>query len=185
MATDVLGTLILFAWAGLELVLRAPGSASSFGPTEADRSSTPLLLAGYGVAIVVPIALTIAGFATLGDLAWVGVVIGSLGLGLRAWAMGTLGQSYTRTLRTDSDQALVTSGPYRWIRHPGYAASLLVWVGADLAFHSWIAAALVAILLGLAYAYRIRSEERMLAEAFGATWRAYVGRTSRLVPGLF
>jgi len=185
MATDVLGTLILLGWVGLEVALRAPGSASSLRATAADRSSTLLILAGYAVAIVVPIASTLAGLDTVGELAWLGVVIGGLGLGLRAWAMRTLGAAYTRTLRTEADQALMTSGPYRWIRHPGYAASIAVWVGAALAFHSWVAAGLVAILLGLAYGYRIRSEERMLAATFGAAYEAYARRTARLIPGLF
>jgi protein-S-isoprenylcysteine O-methyltransferase Ste14 len=185
MATDVLGTLILLGWLGLEVVLRAPGTASSVGPTASDRYSTPLLVAGYALAVVIPIVSTLTDVGTVGDLAWLGVAIGALGLIVRAWAMRTLGASYTRTLRTASAQTLVTGGPYRWIRHPGYAGSLLVWVGAALAFHSWVAAVAVATLLGVAYAWRIRSEERMLAVSFGEDYRRYAARTARVIPRLF
>ncbi len=99
--------------------------------------------------------------------------------------MTVLGAAYTRTIRTSSQQQLVTDGPYRWLRHPGYAGSLAVWIGVALAFNSWIAAVAVAIVLGLAYAWRIRSEERMLAEAFGAAYDTWASQTARLIPGLF
>jgi len=46
--------------------------------------------------------------------------------------MRTLGASYSRTLRTDDAQRVVDDGPYRLIRHPGYAGSLLVWSGFAL-----------------------------------------------------
>ncbi|HLX33611.1 MAG TPA: isoprenylcysteine carboxylmethyltransferase family protein [Candidatus Limnocylindrales bacterium] len=184
MATNVLGALILLGWLSLEVILRASGSAASLSRTEADRYTTPLLVTGYGVAILLPIAFAVAGLDTVGDVAWLGVAVAGLALGLRAWAMRTLGALYTRTLRTAADQQLVTSGPYRWIRHPGYVASLGVWVGAALAFHSAIAAIAVAILLGVAYAWRIRNEERMLEASFGDAYRAYAARTARVLPGL-
>jgi protein-S-isoprenylcysteine O-methyltransferase len=99
--------------------------------------------------------------------------------------MRTLGSSYTRTLRTASDQGLVTGGPYRWVRHPGYAGSIAVWVGAALAFHSWLAAVIAAVLMLLAYGWRIRSEERMLVDHFGDAYRDYATQTSRLIPGVY
>jgi protein-S-isoprenylcysteine O-methyltransferase len=184
MATVVLGVVILAGWLGLEVILRPP-AASAMERTATDRSSTPLLVAGYVAAVVVPIALGATGIADVGDAAWLGVALGGAGLALRAWAMRTLGASYTRTLRTIESQPLVTAGPYRLIRHPGYLASLMVWVGAAIAFHSWIAALVVAVILGLTYAWRIRSEEQMLCSAFGPDYVAYAARTARLIPWLY
>ena len=48
-----------------------------------------------------------------------GLALEATGLALRAWSMRTLGTSYTRTLRTEGEQHVVDSGPYRLIRHPG------------------------------------------------------------------
>jgi phosphonate transport system substrate-binding protein len=76
----------------------------------------------------------------VGQAAWAGVVLAAAGLVLRAWGMRTLGEAYSRTLRTTTAQRLVTTGPYRWVRHPGYLGSVSVWVGASLAFHSWLSA---------------------------------------------
>ncbi|HEY7198902.1 MAG TPA: isoprenylcysteine carboxylmethyltransferase family protein [Candidatus Dormibacteraeota bacterium] len=185
MLTVILGVAALLAWGGFELVFRTPGAASSWRGDARDRASTPLLIAAFAAGVVVPLAMRGVAFGSLGGGAWAGVALCAAGLGLRAWGMRTLGGSYTRTLRTSEDQRLVTAGPYRWVRHPGYAGSIAVWVGAALAFHSWLAAAVVAALMLLAYGWRISSEERMLLDHFGEDYRAYSARTSRLFPGVY
>jgi protein-S-isoprenylcysteine O-methyltransferase Ste14 len=185
MATVILGALALLAWLGLEVVVRPGGVAASLEREQTDRGSTALLVGGYVLAIALPAILAPLGIDDVADLAWLGVVLAGAGVVLRAWSMRTLGAAYTRTLRTTGEQLLVTDGPYRWVRHPGYAGSIAVWVGAALAFHTWIAAVAVATVLGLAYLWRIRSEERMLAVTFGPAYAAWAARTARLIPGLF
>jgi protein-S-isoprenylcysteine O-methyltransferase Ste14 len=51
-----------------------------------------------------------------------GVALQAGGLALRAWSMHTLGAYYSRTLRSATGQGVVDTGPYRLVRHPGYAA---------------------------------------------------------------
>ena len=150
-----------------------------------DRGSTTLLIAAYGLALALPRILAMSGIGAAGPWAWLGVALAVAGLVLRAWAMATLGASYTRTLRATEGQSLVTHGPYRVLRHPGYAASCLVWIGATLAFGSWPAAGLVGVLLVVAYGWRIRAEEAMLEATFGQAYREYAARTWRLVPGVY
>jgi protein-S-isoprenylcysteine O-methyltransferase Ste14 len=185
MITVVLGVAALLNWAGFELAFRSPGEASSWRGDARDRASTPLLVLAFAVAAILPAALRGATFGSVGRAAWAGVGLCVLGLVVRAWGMLTLGASYTRTLRTAAGQPLVTGGPYRWVRHPGYAGSIAVWVGAALAFHSWLAAVAVAILMLLAYGWRVRTEERMLTAHFGDAYRDYAAHTSRLFPGLY
>jgi len=185
MVTVVLGVVALLAWGAFEFALRSPGEASSLRPERSDRASTPLLVAAYAAAVVLPILLRDAPFGSLGKAAWAGVVLAAAGLGVRAWGMRTLGQAYSRTLRTTDDQRLVMTGPYRWVRHPGYLGSIAVWVGASLAFHSWLSALVVAVVMLLAYGWRIQAEERMLAAHFGEAYQSYRARTARLIPGLY
>jgi protein-S-isoprenylcysteine O-methyltransferase len=116
---------------------------------------------------------------------WIGVAAIAVGLALRAWGMTVLGRFYTRTLRVVDDQRVVTAGPYRLIRHPGYAGSLLVWTGYCLGVGNWVALVVVAALMLGAYGWRIRSEERLLADAFGDEYRHYQRRTARLVPFVY
>ena len=185
MNTAVLGAAALLAWGGFEFAFRAPGEASSLRRERTDRASTPLLIAAFAVAIVVPILLRDATFGTVGQGAWAGVALAAAGLAVRGWGMRTLGEAYSRTLRTTSEQRLVTSGPYRWVRHPGYLGSIAVWVGASLAFHSWLSALIVAVIMLVAYGWRIQAEERMLAEHFGDEFARYRAVTARLIPGLY
>jgi protein-S-isoprenylcysteine O-methyltransferase Ste14 len=116
---------------------------------------------------------------------WLGVALIAIGLALRAWGMSTLGESYTRTLRTTGDQRLVVDGPYRLIRHPGYGGSLLVWMGYSLGLGNLVAVVLTAGLLLGAYSWRISAEERLLADTFGDDYEEYRRRTKRLVPFLY
>jgi protein-S-isoprenylcysteine O-methyltransferase len=99
--------------------------------------------------------------------------------------MQVLGRFYSRTLRVVGDQQVVTGGPYRLIRHPAYAGSLLVWTGYCVGVGNWMALLVVGVLLLAAYGWRIRAEERMLVATLGEQYRSYQRRTARLVPFLF
>jgi protein-S-isoprenylcysteine O-methyltransferase Ste14 len=107
------------------------------------------------------------------------------GVVLRIVAFRTLGASYSRTLRVTEQQALVTRGVYRRVRHPGYASAILIWGGAAIASGVVAAAAVAGVVLVGVYLYRIGAEERMLARAFGAEYEAYRARSWRLVPYVY
>jgi len=111
----------------------------------------------------------------------VGVGLEAAGLALRAWSMLTLGHSYTRTLQTSTDQQVVDSGPYRKIRHPGYAASLMIWTGYGLASRSVPGTAIVTALLARAYRRRIAAEEELLTRDLPG-YTDYRARTRRIIP---
>jgi protein-S-isoprenylcysteine O-methyltransferase Ste14 len=115
-------------------------------------------------------------------IAWVGVVLGALGLALRLWAVLTLRERYTRTLFIHDQHVIERGGPYRFVRHPGYLASLLTLNGIGLA--SGNAAVLVASIVATlaAYAYRIHVEDAMLVAAFGAPYESYRRETGALLP---
>ncbi|HSV65764.1 MAG TPA: isoprenylcysteine carboxylmethyltransferase family protein [Mycobacteriales bacterium] len=115
---------------------------------------------------------------------WKGIAMIAAGLAVRL-GMRVLGHYYVRTLRVIDGQHVVQDGPYRLIRQPGYAGSLLVWTGYCLGLGNWITFLAVAVLMFLAYSWRIRSEEQMLAEHFGADYHQYQRRTARLIPYLY
>ena len=181
-----LGTVALLIWVAFEVALRPRGAdARSLQVSRQDRGSTYVLVVAYVVAISVPTLLP-GRLALLPDVyRWLGVVLAAAGLLLRAWAMRVLGASYTRTLRTERTQSLVTSGPYRVVRHPGYAGSLAVWVGYAATRGEALVLLGVLLLIAGAYVWRIRAEETMLAARFGAAYRAYSACTKRLIPGLW
>jgi len=182
--TDVLAGALLAGWLLLEVVLRDGDDARSWKGGAGDRSSTRLVVVTYVVAFAAPFLLGTDGVGAVradSAVAWIGVSIGVLGLGLRVWSMRVLGRDYTRSLRTREAQVVVEHGPYRIVRHPGYAGSILVWFGSRLAVN-WLVGAVTLLALVLVYAYRIDAEEQMLVEDLGDQYATYRTTTWRLVP---
>ena len=175
--------LILFGLT--EFLLRRGATAKSLKHTTADHGTTPLIFGSYAVVAGILFIRNLPGNVLPPAAAWTGVALAFAGLVVRWWAMIVLGQFYTRTLTTTPGQRVVTRGPYRWVRHPGYLGSLLTWVGAAAASGNLVIVVLVTAVLVFAYARRIAAEEAMLVEALGADYVAYQNRTRRLVPLLF
>jgi len=114
--------------------------------------------------------------------AWAGSFLVVGGTLFRQWAIRTLGQYFTRSVRVSSDQPVVQDGPYRWVRHPSYTGGMLAAAGVGLALGNAVSLSclLVASLAG--FGYRIHVEEKALVEALGEPYRAYRARTKRLIP---
>jgi len=112
---------------------------------------------------------------------WTGSVMFALAIGLLIWTLPTLGTNLTDTVVTRRAHALVTHGPYRWIRHPFYDAMALLILAFALLAANWfvlIAGAVVFTLLAI----RTRTEEAQLAARFGEPYRAYRERTGKFLP---
>jgi protein-S-isoprenylcysteine O-methyltransferase Ste14 len=169
----------------LEALTRQRGSASSLAASGDDQGTTRMIVTAYGVAAELPLLLRRLPVPQLPRAASpVGLMLQAGGLTLRAWSMRTLGTSYTRTLRTDEEQRVVDTGPYRLVRHPGYTGSLLTWTGFALASRSWPVIALVTGLLGRAYQRRVAAEEKLLQRDLPG-YTAYSHHTKKLIPFLW
>lgn len=86
-------------------------------------------------------------------------------------------------MATMADPELVTSGPYRLIRHPIYSGLLLALLGTAVAL-SWFWL-IVAAAAGIYFIYSATVEERTMAAAFPETYPAYVRSTKMLIPFVF
>jgi protein-S-isoprenylcysteine O-methyltransferase Ste14 len=117
-------------------------------------------------------------------LRWIGVVSSALGYILVFWSGLALGRQYSAEVTIQKDHRLITSGPYRWIRHPRYLGVLLLAAGISLAFRSWIGLAALAPLLAVLL-LRIHDEEALLGREFGGEWQAYQKTSWLLIPGVF
>ena len=144
-----------------------------------------------GVVIVISGALIY--WAYLGDsTAFIWNVPTTLGLSLmfigtviRIWAIRHLGKYFTNTVKFDSGHQLITTGPYKLIRHPSYLGAYLAIVGSALFLNAMpVFYVGVFIMLG-AYLYRIRVEEIGLVETFQEKYIQYRGRSKRLIPFVY
>ena len=114
-------------------------------------------------------------------LRWSGVVLGVVAGLLLTVTFRTLGKNLTDTVVTRAKHVLVTSGPYRWVRHPFYVAFLLAVTANSLVAANWFLALTGGIAFGL-IALRTRTEEQNLIKRFGEKYLAYMERTGRFFP---
>src|SRR5713101_883885 len=117
-------------------------------------------------------------------LRYLGLAGVTVGIGIRVAGMIQLGNLFSGFVAVQKEHHLVTSGCYRWIRHPIYTGSLLALAGLFLVFRSWL------IVLGLPLyligtLWRMTDEERLLADAFGQEYEQYRARTWRLLPFIY
>jgi protein-S-isoprenylcysteine O-methyltransferase Ste14 len=108
------------------------------------------------------------------------------GYALALWAM-RVNRFFSSVIRiqTDRGQHVVTTGPYAFVRHPGYTAGILIMAASGPALGSWLAAALVVILSLPFLLYRAIMEDRTLQVEL-AGYSDYATRVRwRLVPGIW
>ena len=110
-----------------------------------------------------------------------GVALGIIAGLLLTVTFRTLGKNLTDTVVTRAEHVLVTSGPYRWVRHPFYVAFLLAVTANSLVTANWFLALTGGIAFGL-MVLRTRTEEENLIERFGEEYLKYMERTGRFFP---
>lgn len=115
---------------------------------------------------------------------WLGVVVFALGGTLRIWPVFVLGRRFSGLVAIQPGHALVTTGIYRFIRHPSYLGLLLTAIGWGFAFRAGVGLLLAAIMIPVLVA-RMNSEERLLQSQFGEQYANYRAHTSRLIPGIY
>ncbi len=115
----------------------------------------------------------------------VGLAVYVIGFAVMAWALIALRRCYQLGgLAPRPEDRMVTSGPYRVIRHPMYAAVLLISFGLACLTQSVLGLAVVVLYLVLLYRL-ISIEESRLLSAYGESYAAYLRRTRRLVPFVY
>jgi protein-S-isoprenylcysteine O-methyltransferase Ste14 len=104
---------------------------------------------------------------------------------LRRHCFRQLGRNFTGDVKASADQVIVRTGAYSVLRHPSYAAGILMNVSFGLALGSW---ASVVVLVGVGfgvYGYRIAVEERALTAAIGEPYREFCRTRRRLIPFVY
>jgi protein-S-isoprenylcysteine O-methyltransferase Ste14 len=157
-----------------------------------DPSSIPgVLLQGLSYLIVWAVrrplftSFVSSSKAIAGLLEIIAVVSAIASVVLMVAAVKTLGKEWSITARVVTGHKLAMKGPYNFVRHPIYTGMLGMLLATGIVLSYW-PALLVAIAVFLSGTLiRIRSEERLLREAFGAEFEAYSKRVPALLPGLY
>jgi len=178
------------AWVTAGLMLLAIFTQGGLTTGEKEDRGNRWVLAAFSV-----IALAMAflssytdriGFWTLdGDtLRWAGVAVCAAGGVLRIVPVYVLGRRFSGLVAIQPEHTLETGGIYSVIRNPSYLGMLITSLGWVLAFRSGVGV-LLALSLLVPLVARMKAEERLLREHFGAQYEAYFKRTWRLVPWIY
>jgi protein-S-isoprenylcysteine O-methyltransferase Ste14 len=187
-AAGTVFTVTVVVWAAFEFVMRVRQRFLSRGPATVDRSAFILLPAMAGCVVLAEVLGRHGGLPWPGGLVWpfaAGMVLIGAGLGLRVWSIITLGRFFQYFIKVQPGHRVVTSGPYRFVRHPSYTGIALVLAGIALACDDVWGLLAVAVLGGLGLAVRIRAEERQLTDSLGEEYQRYAASHKRLVPGVW
>jgi protein-S-isoprenylcysteine O-methyltransferase Ste14 len=157
------------------------------------RDARELILLGISLTGlgIIPIIYVFTGFPASANrsfvplIAWLGIIpaLGSLWLFWRTHR--ELGRNWSVSLEVRDKHELITGGVYRYVRHPMYSAFFLWAVAQCLLLPNWVAGISGLIGFGILYSFRIGREERLMLEAFGEQYRAYMARTARIVPWIY
>ena|SRR6218665_2015837 len=111
----------------------------------------------------------------------IGLGIIVLGVILRFAAIRSLGKMFTVDVTIRQDHALHTSGMYKYVRHPSYAASLLSFIGMGISQNNWLSMPIMIFPVLFSFIYRMNVEEKALIQAFGDEYKAYMKRSWRFL----
>jgi protein-S-isoprenylcysteine O-methyltransferase Ste14 len=115
---------------------------------------------------------------------WVGFVILATGVALRLGPMLELGRRFVSVVALQPGHSLHTRGFYAVVRHPSYLGIVLMDLGFAGVFRSTVALLLMPMVFWM-FKRRMDVEEAFMVENFGAEYRDYMGRTARLLPGVY
>ncbi len=181
---------LLFVALSLSMWFRRRADRAGGGISRArDGAIMPIVLTGFGIAGAVSLLLwlidpTYFDWARLGLPAWArlfGLVLAAACLPLFLWMFHHLAGNVTATSIVRENATLVTTGPYRFIRHPMNDFGTLFYAGLSLAMNIWWMMALVGCAF-LIIAWRTQREEANLAAKFGEAYEHYRARTGRFLP---
>jgi protein-S-isoprenylcysteine O-methyltransferase Ste14 len=141
-----------------------------------------------GIGMIIPLIyvftskLDFANYYLPDWVGWIGVLIILDAAWLLFLSHRDLGRHWTISVGLREGHSLITTGIYKYLRHPMYAAHLVWAFGQILILHNWIAGYSFIVTMLPFYFYRSRREEEMLIEEFGDEYREYKQKTGALFP---
>ena len=187
----ILAALILFTGMGISSYFRRKADRESGEKISRKVDGTPMMtLIRIGglilwlsplVYLINPAWMAWSKIGLPDSIRWLGVAIGILCVFGIYWLFSSIGNGITPTSATRKEHQLVTSGPYRWVRHPLYTVGSSMFIAFGMMADIWFIA-LLGTLAFVAMAIRTPKEEANLIEKFGDEYREYMKRTGRFLP---
>jgi protein-S-isoprenylcysteine O-methyltransferase Ste14 len=180
-----LGLIYFVSEVVLAIVRRSGGNADSTKDAGSLRILWIVILAGISFGVNLDRRWPTAALPYEHLFAGLGATLFVFGLILRWYSIIRLGRFFTVNVAIAEDHRLIESGPYRLVRHPSYTGALLAFLGFGFSLGNWLALLVIIVPIFVAFAYRIKVEERALVDALGDRYVSYARRTKRLLPFIY
>jgi methyltransferase len=135
-----------------------------------------------GVLLLPPLEVALLDRPFVPALCVSAAVVLALATVLRVWTLRTIGRSWNVRVVAPDEDAIATSGPYAWIRHPNYLVVVLEVLALPLLHTAWLSSLALSLLNAAVLARRVATEEATLSAS--PTWCAAMKGKARLIPGL-
>src|SRR5262249_28692398 len=184
-----IGALIVLLLYAIQSEIRFGSTARTMATGPEDRGSTwavglssAVPVIGFVLAMKTRVSPGLGLLPGMPLIAWIGVGAGAIGLLIRLWSLLTLRDRYTRTLLVGTSGAFERSGPYRFVRHPGYLGSLRPTTGCGLPSGDLPTLRASLAATSAASATRIRVEDALLAGRFAPSYQRCREEARALIP---
>ena len=180
--------IIWAVWATSEIVINRLFRSSSYGKGSQDRGSVKFIWITLAIGNTLGIlAANFSGFriSTNPFIQYAGLGLILAGMIFRFISILTLGRFFTVDVTIQRNHILKQDGFYRFIRHPSYLGMIISFIGFGFSLDNWISLFIITVPLTLAIIYRIKIEEKLLAEQFGSAYTDYMKKTYRLFPLIY
>jgi protein-S-isoprenylcysteine O-methyltransferase Ste14 len=176
---------VLAFWPEWRIVADARKGAKA--PDSKDSGSIGVILGLTWVALFIAFPVSFVGALSFPPrwklpLFVAGLLMIVLGGALRRYCFKTLGEYFTGDVKARADQPVISTGPYKYVRHPSYTGGMMMFIGIGLALGSWFGLALITVAIVAAYVYRVVVEERALLATIGEPYRSYMSSRKRFIP---
>lgn len=116
---------------------------------------------------------------------YIGIITIVVGMVFRFISIWTLGRLFTVDVTIRDNHTIKKNGIYSIVRHPSYLGSLVSFIGFGISLNSWLSLIAIAVLITIAFIYRIKIEEKVLINQFGADYLEYKKKTYGLIPWIY
>jgi protein-S-isoprenylcysteine O-methyltransferase Ste14 len=147
-----------------------------------------ILLSFDGIGMILPLIYVFSPWLDFANynlpywIGWIGVALFADAIIILYLSHADLGKNWSPILGIQKEHTLVTTGIYKYIRHPMYAAHILWAIAQILILHNWIAGYSFIVVMIPHYLLRVKKEEAMMIEQFGDEYGKYMQKTGRIFP---
>lgn len=146
------------------------------------------ILAVAGLAMALPVLYILSDSLSFADYylpEWIkilGIPVMILAIWLLWRSHYDLGRNWIEYIGIRKDHKLITTGIFKYIRHPMYAAHIVWGIAQIMMLSNWLVGPSILIVFLMVYFYRVKKEEKVLIDEFGDEYKKYIQKTGRLLP---